>query len=102
MKNPWLMYTLIRLGMFFGLFFLMFALGFDPFFAALVAAAISFAVSLLVLDRQRDAISKDVSKKLTRDSEGKYLDEQGEIEDSIIESKEVDQVDPETNESGKT
>lgn len=95
------MYTLIRLGMFFGLFFIMFALGFDPFFAAIVAAAISFAVSLLVLDRQRDAMSQEVSKKLTRDDQGKYMDEQGSIEDSIIESKEVDQVDPESNQGGK-
>lgn len=101
MKNPWLLYTLIRLGMFFGLFFLLFALSFDPFFAALVAAGISFAVSLLVLDRQRDAMSQEVSKKLARDGDGKYLDEQGSIEDSIIESKEVDEVDPEANQSGK-
>lgn len=95
------MYTLIRLGMFFGLFFILLALDFNPFFAAIIAAAISFAISLLVLDKQRDAMSAEVSKKLSRDSKGQYLDEQGNYEDSVLESKEIDQVDPESNKGGK-
>ncbi len=101
MKNPWLLYTLIRLGMFFGLFFVLLLLDFNPYFSAIIAAAISFALSLLVLDRQRDAMSEQVAKKLSRDAQGKYLDEQGSVEDAILESKEVDQVNPETNQGGK-
>ena len=101
MKNPWLLYTLIRLGMFFGLFFILLLLDFNPYFSAIIAAAISFALSLLVLDRQRDAMSEQVAKKLSRDAQGKYLDEQGSVEDAILESKEVDQVNPETNQGGK-
>ena len=101
MKNPWLLYTLTRLGMFFGLFFILLLLDFNPYFSAIIAAAISFALSLLVLDRQRDALSEQVAKKLSRDSQGKYLDEQGSVEDAILESKEIDQVNPETNQSGK-
>ena len=95
------MYTLIRLGMFFGLFFILLLLDFNPYFSAIIAAAISFALSLLVLDRQRDAMSEQVAKKLSRDPQGKYLDEQGSVEDTILESKEIDQVNPETNQSGK-
>lgn len=101
MKNPWLSYTLIRLGMFFGLFFILLVLEFNPFFAAIIAATVSFAISLLVLDRQRDALSEHVSKKLARDSQGKYLDEQGSVEDAILESKEADEIDPESNQAGK-
>ena len=101
MKNPWLLYTLIRLGMFFGLFLILLALDFNPFFAAIIAAAISFAISLLVLDRQRDALSQSVAKKLVRDQQGKYDDKQGEIEDSLLDSKEVDQVDPGSDQSAK-
>ncbi len=101
MKNPWLLYTLIRLGMFFGLFFILLLLDFNPYFSAIIAAAISFALSLLVLDRQRDAMSEQVAKKLSRDSQGKYLDEQGSVEDAILESKEIDQVNPEANQGGK-
>ncbi len=95
------MYTLIRLGMFFGLFFILLLLDFNPYFSAIIAAAISFALSLLVLDRHRDALSEQVAKKLSRDSQGKYLDEQGSVEDAILESKEIDQVNPEANQSGK-
>ncbi len=101
MKNPWLLYTLIRLGMFFGLFFILLLLDFNPYFSAIIAAAISFALSLLVLDRQRNAMSEQVAKKLSRDSQGKYLDEQGSVEDAILESKEVDQVNPEADQGGK-
>lgn len=101
MKNPWLLYTLTRLGMFFGLFFILLLLDFNPYFSAIIAAAISFALSLLVLDRQRDAMSEQVAKKLSRDAQGKYLDEQGSVEDAILESKEVDQINPETHQRGK-
>lgn len=87
--------------MFFGLFFVLLLLDFNPYFSAIIAAAISFALSLLVLDRQRDAMSEQVAKKLSRDAAGKYLDEQGSVEDSILESKEVDQVNPETHQGGK-
>lgn len=102
MKNPWLLYTLIRLGMYFGLFLILFALDFNPFFAAIIAAAISFAVSLLVLDKQRDALSQSVARKLVRDQSGKYDDKQGEIEDQLLDSKEVNQVDPESDQGSKT
>ena len=101
MKNPWLGYTLIRLGMFFGLFFILLLLDFNPYFSAIIAATISFAVSLLVLDRQRDAMSEQVAKKISRNSQGRYLDEQGSVEDAILESKEVDQINPEANQGGK-
>lgn len=101
MKNPWLGYTLMRLGMFFGLFFILLLLDFNPYFSAIIAATISFAVSLLVLDRQRDAMSEQVAKKLSRNSQGRYLDEQSSVEDAILESKEVDQVNPEAHQGGK-
>lgn len=87
--------------MFFGLFFVLLLLDFNPYFSAIIAAAISFALSLLVLDRQRDALSEQVAKKLSRDAQGKYLDEQGSVEDAILESKEVNQINPETNQGGK-
>lgn len=88
--------------MFFGLFLILFALDFNPFFAAIIAAAISFAVSLLVLDKQRDALSQSVARKLVRDQSGKYDDKQGEIEDQLLDSKEVNQVDPESDQGSKT
>lgn len=86
MKNPWLSYTLIRLGLFFGLFLAMLLIGFDPFFSAIISAAVSFAIALIFLDNQRKAMSERVAERLARGKSGTYLDEQGEIEDAIIDS----------------
>jgi hypothetical protein len=88
--------------MFFGLFFILLFLNFNPYFSAIIAAVISFAISLLALDRQRDAMSEQVAKKLSRDIQGQYLDEQGSVEDAILESKEVDPIDPQANQGGKS
>lgn len=94
MKNPWLSYTLIRLGLFFGLFLLMLLLEFNPFFSAIIAAGVSFAIALVFLDKQRNAMSASVAQRLARDESGSYLDEQGAIEDEIIDSQtEVNQDD---------
>jgi hypothetical protein len=87
--------------MFFGLFLILFLLQFNPFFAAIIAAAISFAISLLVLDKQRDALSQLVAKKMLRDQRGKYDDKQGEFEDSLLDSSEVSQVDPGSDQGAK-
>ena len=85
MKNPWLSYTLIRLGLFFGIFFLFLLLNFNPYFAAIIAAVVSFSLSLLFLDRQRNALSESVSKKLARDESGSYADAEGDLENELLD-----------------
>ena len=102
MKNPWLSYTLIRLGLFFGLFLLLLFIGFDPFFSAIISAAISFAIALVFLDNQRKAMSEKVAERLSRNEKGTYLDEQGNIEDSILDSEaKTDEGDSKTDADGK-
>ena len=102
MKNPWLSYVLIRLGLFFGVFFTLLLLQFNPFFAAIIAAALSFAIALLFLDRQRDAMSEAVAKKLSRDSSGRYQDDLSSEEDRILDLEaEADQSDAGPNQDGK-
>jgi uncharacterized membrane protein YkgB len=86
-KNPWLSYTLIRLGMFFGIFFLFLLLNFNPYFAAIIAAVVSFSLSLLFLDRQRNALSESVSRKLARDESGSYKDAEGDLENELLDLK---------------
>ena len=94
MKNPWLGYTIIRLGLFFGIFWGLLLLDFNPFFAAIIAAGVSFAISLLFLDKQRSALSESVAKKLARDKTGSYVDKENELENSLLDSEsEVDQKD---------
>lgn len=96
MKNPWLSYTLIRLGLFFGIFFAFLLLNFNPYFAAIIAAVVSFSLSLLFLDRQRNALSESVSRKLSRDSSGSYKDEESDFENQLLDS-ETDNKKPEAD-----
>ena len=102
MKNPWLSYTLLRLGLFFGIFFALLALSFNPFYAAIIAASVSFAISLIFLDRQRRALSAVVSDKLARNKSGSYDDPESDLENEILDSKpKVDGVDSETDKDTK-
>jgi hypothetical protein len=102
MNNPWLSYTLVRLGLFFGLFLALLALSFNPFFAAIIAATVSFAISLVFLDRQRKAMSAVVSEKLGRNKAGSYDDAESDLENQIIDSKgKADDVDPIADENPK-
>ena len=102
MKNPWLSYVLIRLGLFFGVFFTLLLLQFNPFFAAIIAAALSFAIALVFLDRQRDAMSEAVAKKLSRDSSGRYQDDLSNEEDRILDLEaKADESDAGPNQDGK-
>ena len=92
----------MRLGLFFGIFFVMLILEFNPFYAAIIAASISFAISLVFLDRQRKAMSEQVTKKLARNKTGSYEDPESDLENEILDSKsKVDGVDPETNQNPK-
>jgi hypothetical protein len=101
-KNPWLSYVLMRLGLFFGVFFVLLLLQFNPFFAAIIAAALSFAIALVFLDRQRDAMSEAVAKKLSRDSSGRYQDDLSREEDRILDLEaKADESDAGPNQDGK-
>lgn len=60
MKNPWLLYITIRVGLFIGILVLLIALGFDEIFAALIAAAVSLAISLIFFGKQRNALSEAI------------------------------------------
>lgn len=102
MKNPWLSYSLIRLGLFFSLFLALMALNFNPFFAAIIAASVSFAISLVFLDRQRKAMSEAVALKLARNKDGSYDDAESDLENEILDSKsQVDGVDSEADQEPK-
>ncbi len=70
MKNPWLLYISIRVGLFVGILVLLLALGFDEIFSALIAAVVSLAITLLFFNKQRDALSEAIynwSKKKSSD-----------------------------------
>lgn len=73
MKNPWLRYISLRVGLFIGILTLMLLLGFDPFFSAIIGAVVSLSISLIFFRKQREAVSEAIynfsKKKSDRDSE---------------------------------
>jgi hypothetical protein len=87
MKNPWLSYSILRLGLFALVFWGFLSLDFNPFFAAVIAAAISFALSLVFLDKQRKSMSEQIDKKLSRDKSGSYADAESDLENQILDSE---------------
>ena len=99
MKNPWIRYTLIRLGLFFGIFLIFALLIENIYFAAFIAAAISFAISLLVLDRARDSLSEQVHDKLARGKDGRYADPESDLENQLLDAPASDLVEQSAAES---
>jgi hypothetical protein len=87
MKNPWLSYSILRLGLFALVFWGFLSLDFNPFFAAVIAAAISFALSLVFLDKQRKSMSEQIDKRLSRDKSGSYVDPESDLENQILDSE---------------
>ena len=75
MRNVWLKYTLIRLGLFLGLTILLGLIGVVWIFAAILGAMLSFAFSMVFLSHLRDQMSKDIYAKRSRP---KDADEQAE------------------------
>jgi hypothetical protein len=98
MKNPWLSYSILRLGLFALVFWGFLSLDFNPFFAAVIAAAISFALSLVFLDKQRKSMSEQIDKRLSRDKSGSYADAESDLENQILDSEaKADEKKPETD-----
>jgi hypothetical protein len=63
MKNAWVKYTAIRLGLFIGLCIVFGLLALPWLAAVLLAGMLSFAYSLLFLSGLRDQISKEIFEK---------------------------------------
>ena len=77
MKNPWLAYTLLRLGTFAVILAILLALQFDPFYATFISAVLALAISLIFFNKQRDEVSKSIYEKrhAERDADSKTEDD---------------------------
>jgi hypothetical protein len=88
--RTWLVYTLIRLGIFAAVLALLLLLGITPWISAVLAAIISLCISIIVLRRPRD----EVSKSLYRARESKEAASRaGDLPRSDDELAEDDAVD---------
>jgi ABC-type bacteriocin/lantibiotic exporter with double-glycine peptidase domain len=87
MKNAWLNYILIRLGLFVGILVIMILLNFDKFFSALIAAALSLAISLIFFRKQRDRVSEAVYKRINRNDTQGSDDAESDLENAVLDAK---------------
>jgi ABC-type bacteriocin/lantibiotic exporter with double-glycine peptidase domain len=87
MKNAWLNYILIRVGLFVGILVIMILLNFDKFFSALIAAALSLAISLIFFRKQRDRVSEAVYKRINRNDTQGSDDAESDLENAVLDAK---------------
>lgn len=83
MRNVWVKYTVIRLGVFIGLCVLFGVLGMPWLATVLFAATLSFAYSLLFLSGLRDQISKQIFEK--RSNTLGSGDSESDLENEIVD-----------------
>jgi hypothetical protein len=87
MKNAWLNYVLIRVGLFVGILVIMILLNFDKFFSALIAAALSLAISLIFFTKQRDRVSEAVYKRINKNDAQGSDDADSDHENAVMDAK---------------
>ncbi|MCW4385965.1 DUF4229 domain-containing protein [Salinibacterium sp. SYSU T00001] len=68
-SHRWLLYTLLRLGLFVGVFAVLMLLGLWWWASAIFAMLISFTVSYLFFKDTRDALARDLQERRRRGTE---------------------------------
>ena len=87
MKNAWLNYILIRVGLFVGVLVILVAIGLDKFVSALFAAMISLAISLIFFNKQRERVSEAVYKRIHRNETVGTDDADSDHENAVLDSQ---------------
>ena len=87
MKNAWLNYILIRVGLFVGVLVILITIGVDKFLSALFAAMISLAISLIFFSKQRERVSEAVYKRISRNDTVGTDDSDSDHENAVLDAK---------------
>jgi Protein of unknown function (DUF4229) len=94
MKNAWLNYILIRVGLFIGVLVILILIGFEKIFAALIAAAVSLAISLMFFTKQRDRVSEAVYKRINKNDTVGTEDPDSDHENAVLDAQAKAKTDP--------
>ena len=87
MKKLWLVFVAARIGLF-ALFLAVFLLlGFDGIYSAVISGVLALAVSLVFLQKQRDALSREIYARFKRDDLSGVPDADADIENAILDSE---------------
>ena len=88
MKNPWLVYTLVRLGVFAVVLTTFLLLGFGWLYGTLLAAALSLAFSLVFINKQREAISEEIYERVQKNKNIGIEDAESDLENKKLDEQE--------------
>ena len=79
MKNPWIKFAAIRLGVFAIVLTALLLLNAPWIFAVAVATAVGFAFSLLFLNKAKSEVSQDIYQRINKKG-----DTDSDVEDEIV------------------
>lgn len=85
MKNPWLLYTLARLGVFAVLLTILLLVGFTGYYSVAIAAVLSLAFSLIFLNKQRQALSQSIYNRVQKNKVDGIDDADSDLENDILD-----------------
>ena len=85
MKNPWLLYTLARLGVFAAILTILLLVGFNGYYSVAIAAVLSLAFSLIFLNKQRQALSQSIYNKVQKNKVDGIDDADSDLENDILD-----------------
>ena len=90
MKNPWIVFISARLGVFAGFLAIFLVIGFDWLYSTVISATLALAVSLVFLQKQRDALSREIYKKFGKDKNSATPDSDADLENKILDLEKDD------------
>ncbi len=85
MKNPWLLYTLARIGVFAGILAVLLLIGFNGYYSVAIAAVLSLAFSLIFLNKQRAALSKSIYERVQKNKTEGIEDAESDLENELLD-----------------
>jgi len=83
-SRQWILYTLLRIGIFAGAMILLVLVGTPPWLAAIIAAVIGTCVTYLFFRKQREA----VARSLWEYRNSRHVDEDSEAENAALDDHE--------------
>jgi len=85
MKNPWLLYSLARLGVFAAILTVLLLVGFNGYYSVAIAAVLSLAFSLIFLNKQRQALSQSIYDRVKKNKTEGIDDADSDLENDILD-----------------
>jgi hypothetical protein len=85
MKNPWLLYSLARLGVFAAILTVLLLVGFNGYYSVAIAAVLSLAFSLIFLNKQRQALSQSIYDRVQKNKTEGIDDADSDLENDMLD-----------------